>query len=146
MGRAILAALPLLLLIIAPAYAWTGKVSHVVDGDTIDVLHDGDRERIRLYGIDTPERGQFYYKQAKEEVRRLVAGKTVTVEPYYLDNGNPRRTVATISIDGLNINQHLVQAGYAIVHQKYCTKDICNSWKNLEATAKMQEKGMWPSR
>ena len=40
------------------ALAWEGKVVGIADGDTITVMHDGHGEKIRLYGIDTPERHQ----------------------------------------------------------------------------------------
>ncbi len=46
-------------------YAWSGKVVHVADGDTITVERDGKKVKIRLYGIDTPEKSQWYGQNAK---------------------------------------------------------------------------------
>ena len=46
------------------ASSFTGKVVGVIDGDTIDVLHNGQSERVRLNGIDCPEKGQAFNKKA----------------------------------------------------------------------------------
>ncbi len=53
-------AVSLVLLLVTPSlcHAWSGKVAHVADGDTITVLKSGKKVKIRLYGIDTPEKAQ----------------------------------------------------------------------------------------
>jgi len=45
-------------------YAWTGKVVGVIDGDTVKVLHNGRQVKIRLYGVDTPEKAQAFGQKA----------------------------------------------------------------------------------
>ena len=74
--------LVLILAAIAPQglYAWTGKVVRIADGDTITVLHDRTEVKIRLHGIDTPEKRQAYGNAAKKATANLTAGKTVEVE------------------------------------------------------------------
>ena len=58
----------------------TGSVTNVVDGDTIDVrLASGKSERIRIIGIDTPERGACWASEATSATRRLALGKRVTL-------------------------------------------------------------------
>jgi len=52
--------------------AFTGPVVSVLDGDTIEVLHDTRTERIRLNGIDCPEKGQGYGHKAKQAASALV--------------------------------------------------------------------------
>ncbi len=52
----------------------------VSDGDTITVLHSGKSVRIRLNGIDSPEKRQAFGKRAKQFTSTLVFGKTVTVQ------------------------------------------------------------------
>jgi endonuclease YncB( thermonuclease family) len=69
------------------AASFTGKLVKIVDGDTVDVLHQGKAERIRLHGIDTPERGQPYGQAAKRFVlstaaQDIVTVKTVTQDKY----------------------------------------------------------------
>lgn len=74
--------LVLILAAIAPQglYAWTGKVVGIADGDTITVLHDRQEVKIRLHGIDTPEKWQPFGESAKKAVANLTAGKNVEVE------------------------------------------------------------------
>jgi endonuclease YncB( thermonuclease family) len=52
---------------------FSGPVVFVLDGDTIEVLHNGQAERIQLHGIDCPEKGQAYGKRAKQEVLGMEA-------------------------------------------------------------------------
>ena len=54
--------------------AWSGKLTNVADGDTITVLHDGQEERIRFYGIDCPEGDQNFGQQAKAFTSAMVHG------------------------------------------------------------------------
>ena len=59
-------------------FTYRGTVTHVVDGDTLDVrLASGKLERIRLIGIDTAERGACFSAQATERTRRLALSKPV---------------------------------------------------------------------
>ena len=73
---------------------FSGRVVGVTDGDTITVLHDGVGEKIRLAGIDCPERGQDYGTRAKQFLSALVFRKTVRV----YDQGQDRygRTIGTV--------------------------------------------------
>ncbi len=59
---------------------FSGKVVGVSDGDTITVLHNGKGERIRLHGIDCPEKRQPFGNRAKQFTSTLVFGKTITVQ------------------------------------------------------------------
>jgi endonuclease YncB( thermonuclease family) len=59
------------------SWAWSGKVIGIADGDTITVLRDKEQVRIRLYGIDCPERGQAFGNKAKQFTAKLVHGKVV---------------------------------------------------------------------
>jgi len=61
------------------SYAWSGEVVGITDGDTITVLNSKTLKdvKIRLYGIDTPEKGQAFSKKAKEFTSKLVFGKVV---------------------------------------------------------------------
>jgi len=61
------------------------KVIHIADGDTITVLNDTNEQiKIRLNGIDCPEKAQAYGNKAKLFTKDLVAGQTVTVQAYCL--------------------------------------------------------------
>ncbi len=66
----------------------------VSDGDTITVLHKGKPERIRLNGIDYPEKRQAFGRRAKQFTSNLVFAKTVTVQA--LDQDRYGRTVGVV--------------------------------------------------
>jgi endonuclease YncB( thermonuclease family) len=90
------------------AKEFTGRVVGVTDGDTISVLHAGRAEKIRLYGIDAPERGQPFTHSAKEFVSKLCFGKEVTVKP--LGRDRYRRTLGDVLLpDGRNLNHEIVK-------------------------------------
>ena len=131
----------LLLAFSSRAFAWTGKVTGVADGDTITVLHDGKSEKIRLHGIDTPERQQAYGNKAKALTNSLVRGRTIEVKPQTVDRYG--RTVALVYVDGQSLNELLIQNGFAWVYQKYCKDSFCSDWSRLEELARNQKKGMW---
>ena len=57
------------------ALDFSGPVISVLDGNTIEVLHSHKAERIRLSGIDCPEKGQAYGKRAKQAAAALAVGK-----------------------------------------------------------------------
>ena len=137
-------ALLTLLLLIFPltAHAWMAKVVSVTDGDTIKVFNaDQGQVKIRLYGIDTPEKAQPYGKAAGKYLASLIAGATVEIESVTTDRYG--RTVGIISDSGTNINQEMVQAGYAWVYQRYCDKPFCDYWLALENEAKTGKLGLW---
>jgi len=123
------------------ALAWTGKVIGVADGDTIKVLHQGEAVRIRLYGIDTPEKKQAFGNRAKKFTNALVRKKTVHIDPITRDRYG--RTVALVSVHGVSLNEALIRAGYAWVYRKYCRMDICDGWYRDEHQAKQAGKGLW---
>jgi micrococcal nuclease len=85
---------------------FTSPVVSVLDGDTIEVLHNTRPERIRLNGIDCPEKGQAYGQRAKQAASALVFGKEVTLQTYGLDKYG--RTLADVLLpDGTNFNHAL---------------------------------------
>jgi endonuclease YncB( thermonuclease family) len=73
---------------------FTGEVIRVLDGDTIEVLHEKKPERIRLYGIDCPEKGQAFGQKAKQATSSLLFGKQVRIETHGRDKH--RRTLGTV--------------------------------------------------
>ena len=118
----------------------TAKVIKVVDGDTIDVLTD-DKEtiRIRLNGIDCPERGQPFGNNAKQFVSDSVGGQMVRI----VTHGDDRygRAIGDIYHDGTLLNLSLVKAGLAWHYVKYATdrEDLVQA----EQQARALQTGLW---
>jgi micrococcal nuclease len=89
----------------------TGKCYHVVDGDTIDVEGVG---RVRFVGVNTPERGESGYSEAKNYIKDQCLYQVVSVD---VDDAKPKdkygRTLAVVYIGDLNLNQQLLIKGHA---------------------------------
>ena len=135
----------LFLLLTQPAisWAWSGEVVGIMDGDTITVFRSKTLKdvRIRLYGIDTPEKGQAFSKKAKQFIFKMVYGKLVEVKVMATDRYG--RTVAMIYADKTLLNEELVKAGLAWVYDFYCSEPICESWKNFQLRARIDKRGLW---
>jgi micrococcal nuclease len=121
--------------------AWSGKVVGVSDGDSITVLHDGRQEKIRLWGIDCPEKSQDFGAKAKQATSWLVFGKIVEVEPVDVDRYG--RTVALVKVGRTVVNEELMRQGLAWVYVAYCKQAVCEKWKELEIDAWAQKRGLW---
>lgn len=118
---------------------FTGKVTAIKDGDTIEVLHDGKAVKIRLAHIDTPEMGQPYASNAKQFASNFCFKKVVTV----IQTDKPDRygrLIAVVHLDGKSLNSELVKAGLAWHFKKY-SKD--QTYADAEVEAKAQKIGLW---
>jgi micrococcal nuclease len=120
----------------------TGKVVKVADGDTITILDSDNRQhKIRLYGIDTPEKSQAYGKKAKTFTANLVAGKAVKVKVY--DTDRYGRSVGVVFVGGPNVNRAIIKNGFAWQYRKYCKASFCDDWLGLERQARNHGIGLW---
>ena len=91
-----------LCLTIVPVPTWgitlEGKVVKVADGDTITILNDiGNKHRIRLGGIDAPEKDQPYGKESTQSLLELTSGKTVVIE--YEKRDRYKRIIGKVLVD-----------------------------------------------
>jgi len=117
-----------------------GPVVSVLDGDTIEVLHNTHPERVRLSGIDCPEKGQAYGKKAKQAASALVFGKEVTLQTHGKDKYG--RTLADVLLPvGMNVNHELVKDGWCWWYRKYAPLDA--ELEKLEKEARDAKKGLW---
>ncbi len=119
------------------------KVIHVTDGDTITVLNDTNEQiKIRLNGIDCPEKAQAYGNKAKQFTKDLVGGQIVTIKAY--DTDRYGRTIGDVILDdGRNLSQELVSAGYAWWYFKYSDDEQLGI---LEVQAKIAKVGLWKDK
>lgn len=122
-------------------WSWQGKVVGVSDGDTITVMHEGKGERIRVYGVDTPEKRQDFGSRAKEFTSSFAFGKSADVEPVETDKYG--RTVGIVSVNGKVLNRTLVEEGMAWVYDQYCRRGECSEWRQLQEKAKASKVGLW---
>jgi len=118
-------------------------VVSIPDGDTIEVYKPGERLRttIDLYGIDCPERQQYFGYSAKYATAALVASKTVEIETISEDQSG--RLIAVIIVDGKNVNATLVSKGWAWVIPNDCNQPFCDDWRRLQKEARKIRLGLW---
>jgi micrococcal nuclease len=95
-----------------------GTVTYIVDGDTLDI----NDNRIRLALVNTPERGQEGYMDAKKLLQNLCLNKKGEVD---IDDGQRRgdrygREVGVVYCDGINVNKALMENSLAIIYSRYC--------------------------
>lgn len=117
-----------------------GRVIRILDGDTIEVLVDRRPVRVRLYGVDCPERGQAFGTAARRFTSELCFGKEVTLRSY----GNDRygRLLAEVILpDGRVLNHELVRAGLAWWYREYAPGDA--TLGALEQEARAARRGLW---
>lgn len=91
-------------------HAW--KVVAVYDGDTITCVDENNQQqRVRLAGIDAPESGQDFGKQARDALAGMVFGRTVQV----VDDGRDTvgRWLGRLSVDGIDVNRRMIATGMA---------------------------------
>ncbi len=118
--------------------AETFKVIAVVDGDTVDLLVNQQPLRLRLNGVDTPEKGQPFGNTAKQALSKLVAGKRVTYVVRDTDRYN--RSIADLYVEGVHVNLWLVQQGLAWHYTAY-SDDLALA--TAEQMAKKAGRGLW---
>lgn len=115
-----------------------GKVIKVIDGDTIIVLVENEQIKVRLDGIDCPEKKQDYGEKARKFTENLCAGKTVKI----ISSGKDRyrRVLGSVLVGKVNVNKELLKAGLAW-HYKHFNKD--KELSALEFAAKEKKIGLW---
>lgn len=97
----------------APPSGQSGAVTYVIDGDTIDVNLNGQTQRVRYIGMNTPERDEPCYEEAKAANALFVQGKTVTLVKDVSETDVYGRLLRYVYVGSLFVNQALVEQGYA---------------------------------
>ena len=118
-------------------------VERIIDGDTIKA--ENRNESIRLLGINTPERGEIYYEEARQFLEEGVLNKTVTLKFGKERYDKYGRTLAYIFLNGKNINLGLVENGFANYYfpsgRDAYYKEFAEAWRTcLDKNANLCEK------
>ena len=126
------------LIAFSPVDDFQGKVVSIADGDTVTVLRGKEQVKVRLDGIDAPEKNQSFGTKSKDALAGLVFGKTVTVQSEGTDRYG--RTLGVISLGGTNVNQRMVSGGWAWHYKQYSSDETL---ARLESQAKFDRSGLW---
>ena len=123
----------------------SGRVVGVSDGDTITVLDTSKvQHKIRLAGIDAPEKAQPFGQVSKEHLSGLVFGKQVTVETDKTDKYG--RNVGKVLVNGTDANLAQIKAGLAWHYKEYAKEQPAAdraSYASAETQARASVQGLW---
>ena len=122
-----------------------GKVINVADGDTITLLDDTNTQhKIRLTGIDAPEKRQAFGNVSKQSLADMVAGQSVAVEWVKVDRYG--RKVGKVLLAGLDCNLEQVKRGLAWHYKQYQREQSPTdqqSYAAAEIEARATKLGLW---
>ncbi len=122
-----------------PSSPVQGPVIGISDGDTLTVLVDQRPLKVRLWGIDTPEKAQAYGARAKVALSELTYGKQVSVEVRDIDRYG--RSVSWVTVAGQPVNLALVKQGMAWWYQKFAPH--ADDLRDAQAKARAAKLGLW---
>ena len=138
-------ALALFYALTASAEELTGKVIRVADGDTITVLSSANQQhKIRLMGIDAPEKGQPFGNASRESLASMVAGRNVSVEWHKRDRYG--RLVGQVFADSHDVGLVQIERGMAWHYKAYEREQRpadAQAYAGAEVEAKAARRGLW---
>ena len=130
---------------LAQADTLTGRVVRVTDGDTIVVLGlDNAQHKIRLTGIDAPERGQAFGTKSRDHLSNSVAGKFVVV--VYEKRDRYERILGKVLLSGKEMNLEQIRVGLAWHYKKYQNEQSPADrelYSEAEVEAREAKRGLW---
>ena len=125
-----------------------GKVVHVADGDTITVLDaTNTQHKIRLQGIDAPEKAQAFGQKSKQSLSQLVHSKKVTVEFQKKDKYD--RSVGKVVLNGTDVCLEQIKLGMAWHYKHYESeqpKEDRETYAQAEIAARTNAIGLWKDK
>jgi endonuclease YncB( thermonuclease family) len=137
--RPLLTAALILLALTGSTMAEQLKVVSISDGDTFTALDSQNRQiKVRLHGIDAPEKAQPFGSVARKALGDLIEGKVVEVQQ--VDKDRYGRVVANVHVGGTYVNREQVAKGLA---WRYVQYDKKGESTQVEQAAKTARKGLW---
>lgn len=128
-----------------PTNSVSGKVVSIIDGDTITILDaENVQHRIRLKGIDAPERKQDFGADSREHLANLVFGKDVRIDYEKVDQHG--QLVGTVWVDGNDECLEQLKAGLAWYYKEYEKEQPLadrQNYANAELKARTEKRGLW---
>ena len=125
-----------------------GTVVAVSDGDTITVLTPAKKQhKIRLLGIDAPEKAQAFGTRSKQSLSDMVFKKEVVIE--YKTQDRYKRYLGKVLVDGKDANLEQIKAGMAWWYRDYKrsqTPEDQKAYADAEAIARGSKVGLWADK
>lgn len=130
----------------ADPHEWSCRLERVVDGDTIAVICAGEKSRVRLLRIDTPERDEAGYEAAAVALRRMIGHDPVRLEfekPGLPVKDDYDRWLAYVYVRDQNLNVEMVRSGWSEFWTRYGEGRFADAFRRAEREAREARRGMW---
>ena len=121
-------------------------VTHVTDGDTLNVRCAGRKERVRLLQIDTPEREDALYEEAGAALESRIAGRRVELELGPEERDDHGRLLAYVFVAGENLNLAMIRDGWSPYFDRYGAGAYPREFAEAEREARAAGRGIWGAR
>ena len=121
--------------------AFEGRVVGISDGDTISVMRNGKAQKVRLYGVDAPEKKQPFGERAKQFTSEQTFGQKASV--MIIENDRYGRVVGVVIMpyERESLNIQIVRAGLAWHYRQYAPKDTYLI--DAQQEARLDRRGLW---
>lgn len=125
------------------AQVYKGEVVKISDGDTFTLLVNGKEQvKVRIDGIDAPEKGQAFGNRAKEYLSKLIWGESVIVQVSKTDRYG--RSIGKVSTPKItDVGLEMIKAGYAWQYRDYNNDQ---SYTAAENFARKNMRGLWQDK
>lgn len=107
-------------------------------------LTDGENLAVRLVGVNAPEEGECFHREAKQHLLSMLTDRNVTLTDMDIDQFG--RTLAHVWEDGRHVNLDLVSGGFAIATTPARGDTLGRSLIDAEGTAIEKDRGLWAGR
>ncbi|UCE38120.1 MAG: thermonuclease family protein [Thermoplasmata archaeon] len=124
----------------SPSSDETFDVSEIIDGDTIRLSND---KRVRLIGINAPEKDQPYYDDATEKLKELIGDGPVKLKKDVDDEDQYGRWLRYIYVNKTFVNLEMVKEGCAIAYEFQPNVKYSEEFKEAEGEAREAGIGIW---
>ena len=121
------------------SYDLQGKVTRIADGDTFTITSNGQRYRIRMYGIDAPESSQKYGKESTKYLSKIILNKQVGIK--IMDKDRYDRIIGKVFYNNQDINERMLESGHAWFYEYYAKNET--GYKNAYEDARKNKKALW---
>ncbi len=118
-------------------------VTHVTDGDTLNVRCDGRKEHVRMLQIDTPERDDPLYEEAGDALEALIAGRRVELELGPEERDVHGRLLAYVFAGDANLNLAMIEHGWSPYFDRYGVGKYPREFAEAERAARDAKLGIW---
>lgn len=143
-GQVLIAIALMLLTTATNAGTLTGHVVGITDGDTLTLLVDRQQYKIRIAGIDAPERHQAWGDKSKLNISRLSFSQPAVADCPKVDRWG--RQICKVTVNGVDIGLEQVKDGMAWWYRKYAKEQAAEDppiYENAELMAQLRRLGLW---